>query len=322
MRIPTGILCLAFLLLLAGSSFRPIKKKKPDPYLFAYFLNDGASGLHLACSEDGMKWTPLKGGKTVIKPAIGDYVMREPHLSQTPDGIFHLVWATGQYRKDLGYAWSKDLLEWSAQRLIPVMEKDTVVLNAWSPELYYDAASLQFNLIWASTVPKKFRDTDNSLDSLPSGYHLNHRIYRKTSTDLRTWSETQLFYDPGFSCTDATIATDSGKTMLFVKDETRLAKVVSKRIKMATGTSISGPFGAVGPGLTGKYFAASPTALRVDSQFVVYFDKYTKNRMGAVATRNFKKWDDVSDSLSFPKGVHPGSILQLNRKLMEKLQEN
>lgn len=312
---------LLLLLPFVFAGFAPTKKKKPDPYLFSYYINDGATGLHLAWSEDGFKWTALNKGKGYIKPAVGDYVMQDPHLSQTPDGMFHLVWSTGKNRRDFGYARSENLKDWSAQRLIPVMEDDTLILNASAPELIYDAANLQFNLLWHSTVPKKFKDTDNSLDSLPSGYHFNHRIYRKTSTDLRTWSKSEVFYNPGFSCSDATIASDSGKIMLFLKDETRLPKNISKKLKMATSGSLSGPFGTIGPAITGKYYAGAPTALRVDTQLVVYFEKYTKAKMGAVATRNYKEWKDLSDSVSFPRGAHHGTALQIPRKLMEKLQE-
>ena len=318
---PRHYLLTALLGLLAFSAFMPFKKKKPDPYLFSYYINDGASGLHLAWSEDGFKWTALNKGKGYIKPDIGDYLMQDPHLSQTPDGMFHLVWATGKNRRDLGYSRSENLKDWSAQRLIAVMEDDSLILNASAPELIYDPANLQFNLLWHSTVPKKFKETDKSLDSMPSGYHFNHRIYRKTSTDLRTWSKSEVFYNPGFSCSDATIATDSGKIMLFIKDETRLPKIISKKIKMATSGSVSGPFSAPGPAITGKYYAGAPTALRVDTQLVVYFEKYTKAKMGAVATRNYRDWKDVSDSLSFPKGAHHGTALQVPRKLLEKLLE-
>ena len=138
----------------------PGKKKKSDPHIYAYHVGDGASGLHLAWSENGFKWQILKSGKGIVKPGIGDYVMLDPHLSQSPDGVFHLVWSTGQHRKDVGYCFSKNLIEWSAQRLIPVMENDSVVLNAKSPELFYDVDGKRFMLFWASTVPGKFKDTD------------------------------------------------------------------------------------------------------------------------------------------------------------------
>jgi hypothetical protein len=300
----------------------PGKKKKPEPFLFAFSRGDGASGLHLLWSEDGKKWQALKGGKSVVKPGIGEYVMLQPHLSQSPDGIFHLVWSTGKNRKDIGYAWSKNLLEWSAQRLIPVMEKDSLVLNASSPEMWYDPSNQQFMLYWSSTVPGKFKETDKQNDSLLSGYRYNHRIYRKFSKDLKDWSGSELFYEPGFSVKDASIATDSGKIMLFFKDNTQIEKHIQNNIKMSTSGSATGGFNPK-PNLVSRgTWAEGPTAIRVDSHFVVYFHKYRTRKMGAFATKNFKKWSDFSDSLSFPKGVEAGTVLRISDKLMDDLKDD
>lgn len=309
-------------ILLAGAGpILPFKKKQPDPYLFAYFMGEGASGLHMAWSADGWKWLPLKGGKSFVKPGIGDYIMRDPHLSQSPDGIFHLVWATGNHRRDIGYAFSKNLVDWSVQRLIPVMENDTLVANVWSPEMVYDDYNQRFMLYWSSTVPKKFSETDKQNDSLPNGLRYNHRIYRKFSQDLKTWTGTELFFEPGFNVTDAHIAEDSGKYMLFVKDETNMGKNIQNNIKMTTSYSKSGPYDTKVTVVSRRTWAQSPMAMRVDSQFVVYFEKYKQRKFGAMATKNFKEWKDMTDSLSFPKGARQGTVMRLPLKTMEKLKD-
>ena len=304
------------------SSFILLKKKQPDPLIYAYYTGDGGSGLHLAWSSDGYKWQQVRGGKSILKSDIGDYVMRDPHLSQTPDGMYHLVWATGTNRRDLGYAYSKNLLEWSAQRLIPVMEKDTLVLNAWGPEMVYNSDNQKFMMMWASTVPGKFKDTDKQLDSLPNGLHYNHRIYRKFTTDLKEWSATELFYDPGFNCTDPTIVADSGRNMMFVKDETNLPKNVQKNIRMTTCGSITGAYSPTVSLVSRRTHAEGPTATRLDTNFIVYYYKTKLRKMGAMVTRDFKKWKEVSDSLSFPKGVRHGSVLRIPQKMLDKLNES
>lgn len=278
--------------------------------------------MFLYGSEDGKRWAALKGGKPLVRPGIGDYVMMDPHLSQSPDGIFHLVWATGKGRKDIGYAWSKNLIEWSAQRLIPVMEKDTFVLNASSPELLYDSDGQRFMLYWSSTVPGKFKATELQHDSLPTGLKFNHRLYRKFSQDLRDWGPTELFYDPGFSLRDGTIASDSGKVFLFFKDNTAWEKNIQNNIKMSRSATPTGGFDASPTVVSRGTWAENPTAIRVDSHFVVYFYKYRTRKMGAFATKNFKKWTDFSDSLSFPKGVQGGTVLRVSEKIMEKLKED
>ena len=298
----------------------PGKKKKPDPFLYAFSRGDGAGGLYLLWSDDGKKWQPLKGGRPVVKPGVGDYVMIQPHLSQSPDGIFHLVWASGKNRKDIGYARSANLEEWSAQRLIRVMEKDTLVLNASSPELWYDADLQKFMLHWSSTVPGKFKETDKQYDSLPGGLSYNHRLYRKYSADLKDWGPTELFFDPGFSVRDGSLATDSGRIMLFFKDNTQKEKNIQNNIKMTTSSMAGGGFNLKPSLISRGTWAEGPAAIRIDSHFVAYFYKYRTRKMGAFATRNFSKWFDFSDSLSFPKGTEAGSVLRIPEKLMAKLK--
>lgn len=315
-----SLLVLAFVITSAGPIL-PFLKKQPDPYLFAYFIGEGATGLHMAWSKDGFKWTPLKGGKSFVKPGVGDYLMKDPHLSQTPDGIYHLVWATGEFRRDIGYAWSKNLIDWSAQRLIPVMENDTLVMNVWAPEMIFDADNQRFMLYWSSTVPKKFKETDKQNDSLPSGLRYNHRIYRKFSSDLKNWGPTEMFFEPGFNVTDAHIAEDSGRFMLFVKDETNMGKNIQNNIKMSTSYSITGPYDTKVKVVSRRTWAQSPTAIRIDSQYVVYYQKQKQRKMGAMATKDFKVWKDITDSLSFPKGVGHGTILRVPVKMMDKLKD-
>ena len=315
------ILFVSIFLFATSFGIFPGKKKKTDPFLYVYHLGDGATGLHMARSEDGFKWQVLNGGKGFIKPGIGDYVMLDPHICQSPDGIFHLVWSTGKTRKDLGYAYSKNLVDWSAQRLIPVMENDSLVICARSPEIYYDSDGKRFMIYWASTVPGKYKDTDKQNDSLPSGFKFNNRIYKKYSSDLRTWGPTEIFFEPGFNCSDASLAIDSGKVMLFFKDATQVGKNIQNNIKMSTSGAATGGFSATPSLVSRRTWAEAPTAIRVDSQFVVYFHKYRTRKIGAFATRDFKKWKDISDSLSFPKGIGAGSIIRVSPKVLENLKE-
>jgi hypothetical protein len=53
--------------------------------------------------------------------------MRDPCLAEGPDGTFHLVWTSGwtaEKGKILGHVHSKDLMAWSEQEAIPVMENE------------------------------------------------------------------------------------------------------------------------------------------------------------------------------------------------------
>ena len=113
----TRFLTLLFVFL----SFTAMAQK--EVYLFSYFVDNGQDGLHLAFSNDGLKWTPLNEGKSYLAPTVGkDKLMRDPFILQGKDGLFHMVWTSGWWDKQIGYSESKDLIHWSEQKGIPVME--------------------------------------------------------------------------------------------------------------------------------------------------------------------------------------------------------
>ena len=89
------------------------EKGADSAYLFSYFRGNGETGLHLAYSNDGLKWTALKDGQSFLKPQVGGKLMRDPSIAQGPDGTFHMVWTTGWWDKGIGIAHSKDLILWS-----------------------------------------------------------------------------------------------------------------------------------------------------------------------------------------------------------------
>ncbi|MBO5015450.1 MAG: glycosyl hydrolase, partial [Bacteroidaceae bacterium] len=83
--------------------------------MFSYFNGNG-DGLHLAYSMDGLKWEALKGDSIFLKPEIGkDKLMRDPSIVQDEAGTFHMVWTSGWWDQGIGYASSKDLINWSEQ---------------------------------------------------------------------------------------------------------------------------------------------------------------------------------------------------------------
>src|ERR1041385_7777530 len=186
--------------------------------LFSFFREpNGQAGLQLATSRDGLTWTELRppDGKSFLAPTVGGKLMRDPCLQRGPDGTFHLVWTTSWGRPPVfGYASSNDLIHWTEQKAVPVLENDPEAKNVWAPELFYDTTTAQWIIFWATTIPGKFPETENSGDN-------NHRIYAMTTKDFQTFSPTKLFYDGGFNAIDATILPAKGKFYLVVKDETK-----------------------------------------------------------------------------------------------------
>lgn len=283
-------------------------------HLFTSFRGNGEDGLHLAYSRDGYTWTKLGGGKPFLAPKVGPKpLMRDPCLRRGPDGTFHMVWTTTWTRPlVIGYASSKDLIHWSEQKGIPVMEGEPNARNAWAPELFYDAARRQWLIFWSTTIPGRFPETDKTGDK---GH--NHRMYYKTTPDFRTFSKTRLFYDGGFNVIDGAIL-KVGKTYhLIVKDETRHPP--KKNLRIATGRAPEGPWSKASEPFTISW-VEGPSAIRIGAEYLVYFDHYAKpHYYGAVRSRDLVTWEDVSKQISFPKGHRHGTVIEVTREIVEGL---
>ena len=282
-------------------------------YLFSYFKGNGEDGLHLAYSRDGYNFSALNGDKSFLSPAVGiSKLMRDPCIMRTPDGIFHMVWTAGWTERGIGYASSKDLINWSEQKYLMVMDKEPTARNTWAPEITYDKKKKQFLIIWSTTIPGRFPDTEKAGDT---GY--NHRIYSVTTKDFITLSDTKLFYDKGFNVIDATLNKNGKNYIMFVKDETR--NPPQKNIRITTSNNLYGPYSSPSDPITGRYWAEGPTSIMIDGKMFVYFDKYTERKMGAVVSKDLKNWEDISSGIKFPEGARHGTIFEANEKILEKL---
>ena len=286
-----------------------------DVYLFSYFVDNGQDGLHLAYSTDGLKWTPLNVGKSYLAPAIGkDKLMRDPFILQGNDGLFHMVWTSGWWDKQIGYASSPDLINWSEQKGIPVMEHEATAKNSWAPEMAYDPESKDYIIFWATTIPGRHSDVSDS--EREKG--LNHRMYCAKTKDFKTFSPTEIFFNSDFSTIDATIFPKNGKFYMFLKNEN--PNPPQKNIRITVSDQASGPYPLkVSEPITGKYWAEGPTCLEVGEYVYVYFDKYTEHKYGAVRSKNMIDWEDVSDQVSFPKGVRHGTAFKVSGKVLNLL---
>ena len=286
---------------------------KERVFLFSYFKGNGEDGLHLAYSTDGYNFTALNNDRSFLKPEVGiSKLMRDPCIIRTGDGIFHMVWTAGWTERGIGYSSSRDLINWSVQKYFMVMEKEPFALNTWAPEIIYDKKNKQFLIFWATTIPGRFPETEKDGDT---GY--NHRIWSVTTKDFNTFSEPKLFYDQGFNVIDATISRDRNKYIMFLKDETR--NPPQKNIRVATSSSLYGPWSAPSEPITGNYWAEGPTSVKIKNTRIVYFDKYVDHKMGAVTSGDLKTWSDISDRISFPEGSRHGTVFIADEKILEKL---
>jgi hypothetical protein len=305
-----------FLLLFFTFSFlKTNAQENMEVFMFSYFMGNGEDGLHLAYSNDGLKWQALNDNKSFLQPAVGeDKLMRDPCIINGPDGKFRMVWTVSWKEKGIGYAWSDDLIHWSDQYYLPVMEHEPTAKNCWAPEIFYDEASKQYIIFWSSTIPERFPDTEKTGDD-----KYNHRMYYVTTTDFNDFVETELFYDQGFNVIDGTLIKEKDQYVLILKDETR--NPPQKNIRIATSNKLTNGYSKPSAPITGNYWAEGPTPVKVGNYWIVYFDKYMDHKMGAVRSKDLKNWEDISDEISFPEGTRHGTVFKVSQNVLTNLKK-
>lgn len=287
-----------------------------DVFLFSFFRDNGQAGLFLATSRDGLVWEELPPkGTSFLQPALGDKLMRDPCLRRGPDGTFHLVWTTGWNDRIIGYASSRDLVVWSEQTAMPVMTHEPAARNAWAPELFHDEATSRWLIFWSTTIPGRFPASEASSED-----QYNHRAYYVATRDFQTFTPTKFFYDGGFNVIDATLVKVGAKYQLVVKDET--LKPEKKHLRVATADRAEGPYGPAGEPFTLSW-VEGPSVLKVGDGWNVYFDHYAKPQYyGAMRTRDWKTWEDLSGRCKFPKGARHGTLLSVPAEVVSRLRDH
>ncbi|MDR1023893.1 MAG: glycoside hydrolase family 43 protein [Prevotellaceae bacterium] len=281
---------------------------KKEVYLFTSFNEPATDGLRLLYSEDGLKWTAF--GCTFLSPAVGSGVMRDPSIARGGDGVFHAVWTSGwRGDKGFGYACSKNLTEWSSQRYVEVMAGEPEAVNVWAPELFYDDEADSFIIVWATTIPFRFEKGIEEENN-------NHRLYYATTKDFVTFSEAQLFLDPGFSVIDAVIVKRAKNDyVLVMKDNTR----PNRNLRVAFAASPLGPYGAASETFTTQ-FTEGPSVVKLGSSYYIYYDAYRDHAYGAVKTCDFGTFTDAAAEISVPKGHKHGAIFKAEKAIVAQLE--
>jgi beta-xylosidase len=292
-------------------------------WLFVYYTNKGHDGLFYAWSDDGLLWRQIRGGKPFLQPEVGgeskSRLMRAPSICRSSDGVYHMVWTVAWESRSLGYASSRDMINWSKQRLIPVMEHEKGVRNVWDPELFYDVLGKRFYIIWASTVQDRFKETAGSSED-----NFNHRLYYTTTVNFVEFAKTELYWNPNHNVMDPLLVEDKSadlpqRYLLFYKDETLKPKP-KKNLLLAVGNSPLGPF-VVQKVVSHTDWVQGPSVLRIDGDWYLYYDCYGKRHFGAVRSNDLTNWTNITEKLCFPTNARQGTIIEIDKKTLKKLQE-
>ena len=210
------------------------------------------------------------------------------------------------------YATSRDLLHWSEQRTIGPFADATGVANCWAPELFYDAASQEWWIGWASTIQGKSPQTMGT-----GNRENNHRQYAVRTGDFRTFTPAELFYDPGFLVIDAALFRSGNQYAMVVKNETD--KPPAKYLFLTFAPSLHGPWSKPGPSISGEDWAEGATPIRIGDSWQVYFDKYRNERYGAVRSKDVQRWEDISHRVQFPAGIRHGTAFHAPREIAARV---
>ncbi|MFB6137038.1 MAG: glycoside hydrolase family 43 protein [Halobacteriaceae archaeon] len=281
-----------------------------EVFLLSSF-RDEEEGLVMAFSEDLLHWTELPTAG--LEPAVGDEIMRDPFIQRDPDGTFHMVWTSGWGRRDIGYAKTEDLVEWSEQRLLPVMADEPDTKNCWAPKIFYDDAAGHWQIAWSSWVedPERWGELD-----LPET-NKNNRIWYTTTPDFEELAASEVLLDPGYSCIDAYLQEGDDEWLLFFKDG-RYNKASGthpehQNIRIARSDDRYGPFGDVTEPITGygpdEWHIEGPFAVRADGTYHVFHDvQYFHEYFGCVVSDDLTHWRDISRDLDAPLKLKHGNI--------------
>ncbi|MCH1431986.1 MAG: beta-galactosidase, partial [Flavobacteriaceae bacterium] len=63
-----------------------------------------------------------------------------------------------------------------------------------------------------------------------------------------------------------------------------------------------------------------PTVMQFNDHWIVYFDRYTEGKMGAVRSSDLKTWTDISNQIQFPEGTRHGTIFKVKESLYNKIK--
>jgi hypothetical protein len=138
-----------------------------------------------------------------------------------------------------------------------------------------------------------------------------NRIWFSRTSDFQTFSKPAILFDPGYVTIDATIFHGrTGPYRLIFKQQTYDPLTFQERV--ATGPTLEGPWGNIS-GPINESWSEGPSAIQVGDRYIVFYDHYRapRARYEAVATTDWKHWQDITAQTSLPPFSKHGSFLHI-----------
>lgn len=301
--------CLCVSFLPAAAQTATTSADEGEYYVSSSFHEPADEGLRFIYSRDGLHWDSIPG--TWLAPELGDSIMRDPSIWRGEDGTYHLVW-TIAWKGDtgIGYSSSTDLIHWTPQRRIPVMDSIRHTYSVWAPELFFDDTKGEYMIVFTAQVDDK---TSTGRRNEHGDYH---RMYYVTTRDFVAFSEPRLLYDAGYSCIDGVIVKrGEGDYVLVAKDNRKansnLRVAFSRRPEGPYTLPLSRPFTGI--------FAEGPSVTKVGDTYYIYYDLYRRHIYGASTTKDFIHFTDVTSNAAFPAGHKHGTVFKAPASTVEAL---
>jgi large repetitive protein len=306
-------------------------------YLFTYFTGEGTENgeqVYFALSEgnDPLHWQELNGGAPVLTSNVGEQGVRDPFIIRSPEGDrFYMIatdlriygngdWDGAQRHGSRSIVvWeSTDLVDWGEPRLVEVSPETAG--NTWAPEAYYDEELGAYVVFWASKLYAE-DDPDHTGDTY-------NRMMYATTRDFVTFSEPEVWNDPGYSVIDSTvIQQDDGTYQRFTKDERDAGTdapcgkfITQESSDSLTGTSFDLVADCLGSGTISQGEGPLVFKSNTEEKWYLFIDEFGGRGYVPFETTDLAsgQWTPSSD-YTLPANPRHGTVLPVTQEEYDRL---
>ena len=306
-------------------------------YLFVHFRErrtpDGEQ-VYFGLSRDGFHWETVNDGQPVLWSRLGEKGVRDCTIIRCgSDGKYrilatdlslaynfrnkyHLDWSAVSHNgsKCLSMWESEDLVNWSAQQLVPLGDENFGCL--WAPDVLYDPERQDYMLHWSSTHAS-------------NGFG-NMGIWFTRTKDFKSFERPRLLYqkdDAGVI--DSAIYAENGKYFMFLKCDHNPERIMLPQADHAEGPySRSEAFDKSMLAIEAGVYEG-PTAVRLeDGRWCLFLDYYGVPGAGqgyvpflaeSLAGGQFTRADEA---FSFPYGYKHGTVIPISVEEYERIKRH